>query len=448
MPELSPDGLTYTFTIKPGFKFSPPSTEEITAETYRYSMERALSGDLGDQGRRAIDVWSDIAGAQDFHDGKADHVTGLAAVGDQLMVTLTAPSNDFLQRLMLPYSCPVPSGTPIVPSLDPTTPVPTSGPYYLAAHGGGEYAILKPNPNYGGSRQTGYDAIVLRFGLSDGDTVQYVNNGQAGMAIGSTAIQPTSVASSTWGPDSENAVSGDQRWYGIPYPGVDHLLLNPNGKLTSDPVVRRAIALALDRAAAGQSFFEPPATTILNKSVAIQDPEATDLIGPDAATAKADLAGRSGTIRFAISKNCSACLDSANSIKSNLAAVGLTLEIVPEDSPFDAAVDPRQRIDMIENYAQPFYPDAAQLVDDIVSGAPQGWFNAAQQQQAASLLALAGTARDQGAADFAQQLTSDATVIPYGGSIDGVYFSPSVGCRTIIAGIMNVDLTALCPASP
>jgi hypothetical protein len=103
---------------------------------------------------------------------------------------------------------------------------------------------------------------------------------------------------------------------------------------------------------------------------------------------------------------------------------------------------------MIENYAQPFYPDAAQLVDDIVSGAPQGWFNAAQQQQAASLLALAGTARDQGAADFAQQLTSDATVIPYGGSIDGVYFSPSVGCRTIIAGIMNVDLTALCPASP
>ena len=123
--------------------------------------------------------------------------------------------------------------------------------------------------------------------------------------------------------------------------------------------------------------------------MAIQDPEATDLIGPDATTAKADLAGRSGTIRFAISKNCSACLDSANSIKSNLAAVGLTLDIVQEDSPFDAAVDPRQRIDMIDNYAQPFYPDAAQLLDDIVSGAPQGWFNVAQLA-AGSVAANAG----------------------------------------------------------
>ena len=46
MPQVSTDGLTYTFTIKPGFKFSPPSTEEITAETYRFSMERALSATL------------------------------------------------------------------------------------------------------------------------------------------------------------------------------------------------------------------------------------------------------------------------------------------------------------------------------------------------------------------------------------------------------------------
>ena len=43
MPEVSPDGRTYTFTIRPGYRFSPPSNEPVTAETFRYSIERALS---------------------------------------------------------------------------------------------------------------------------------------------------------------------------------------------------------------------------------------------------------------------------------------------------------------------------------------------------------------------------------------------------------------------
>ena len=43
MPVVSDDRRTYTFTVRPGFAFSPPSNQPLTAETFRYSIERALS---------------------------------------------------------------------------------------------------------------------------------------------------------------------------------------------------------------------------------------------------------------------------------------------------------------------------------------------------------------------------------------------------------------------
>ena len=43
MPDISADGRTYTFRVRDGFRFSPPSGEPVTAETFRYSLERALS---------------------------------------------------------------------------------------------------------------------------------------------------------------------------------------------------------------------------------------------------------------------------------------------------------------------------------------------------------------------------------------------------------------------
>jgi ABC-type oligopeptide transport system substrate-binding subunit len=266
------------------------------------------------------------------------------------------------------------------------------------------------------------------------------------MAIGDTAVQANTDLAQQWGPDGDHAASGDQRWYPILYPGIDYLLVNPTSKTTSDPVVRQAIALALDRGAAAQSYFEPAAVSILNASVPIQDPAVTALIGPDAATAHANLAGKTATVRMAVQQGCDQCLDSANSIKSNLAAAGLTLDLVQEGNPIEAAADPTNKIDLIAPYVQQDYPDSAALLNEMVDTAPKGWLSDSVVAQAKSLLSLAGTARNQAAADLAHVLTTDATVIPYGESIDGVYFSPKVGCRTIVGGVINVDLVALCPA--
>ena len=47
LPSVSRDGRTYTFAVRRGFRFSPPSNQPVTAETFKYSIERALSPKLG-----------------------------------------------------------------------------------------------------------------------------------------------------------------------------------------------------------------------------------------------------------------------------------------------------------------------------------------------------------------------------------------------------------------
>ena len=43
LPTRSADGKTYTFTIRPGFRFSPPSNQPVTAQTFKDTIERTLN---------------------------------------------------------------------------------------------------------------------------------------------------------------------------------------------------------------------------------------------------------------------------------------------------------------------------------------------------------------------------------------------------------------------
>ena len=52
MPRISNGGRTYTFEIRNDYAFSPPSNEPITAETFKYSIERALSPRMGSPSAR------------------------------------------------------------------------------------------------------------------------------------------------------------------------------------------------------------------------------------------------------------------------------------------------------------------------------------------------------------------------------------------------------------
>ncbi len=54
LPDISADGRTYTFRIRPGFRFSPPSGQAVTAETFKATIERTLSPKFAPGGRRTL----------------------------------------------------------------------------------------------------------------------------------------------------------------------------------------------------------------------------------------------------------------------------------------------------------------------------------------------------------------------------------------------------------
>ena len=188
LPDLSDDGRTYTFTIRGSYEFSPPDGGAVTAETFRASIERALSPKLGPDAPGPA-VLGDIDGLGEFQAGNTDHIAGLATAGDTLSITLAAPSDDFLERLASPYFCAVPIETPIlagtggaaIPILGGApgeVVVPSAGPYYIARHVHGDYTILRRNPNYEGPRPHRFEAIAVRGGVDPQQAVELVAAGE------------------------------------------------------------------------------------------------------------------------------------------------------------------------------------------------------------------------------------------------------------------------------
>ena len=270
MPEVSADGLTYTFTIRDGYVFSPPSNEPITAETFRFSIERALSPDLGPNAT-GIEWLSGIAGAQAFHDGEAESVSGLVAAGNRLTVTLDQPDPAFLQKLALPLFCPVPLTTATLLNGVTYPPIPRSGPYYLTDNAGGVVTLFKANPNYPGPRQAAFDAIVWRVLEDPGSLIAQVEAGELDMVTAAEGLEPYGQLDQQWGPESDAAAAGDQRLFFPPLTSIDAVALNPNNPLLADPGVRAAVALALDSAALAEPFAGVASPSALGRSAASLD---------------------------------------------------------------------------------------------------------------------------------------------------------------------------------
>src|SRR5215213_5477658 len=88
LPAVSRGARTFTFRIRSGFRFSPPSNQRLTAQTFKYTIERALSPNLGAQAA-AMELASDIVGARAYHARAGPHISGISAHGHTLAITLT-----------------------------------------------------------------------------------------------------------------------------------------------------------------------------------------------------------------------------------------------------------------------------------------------------------------------------------------------------------------------
>lgn len=449
MPEVSPDGLTQTIRIREGFGFSPPSTETLSAETFRYAIERSLSPRLGRwaAGFRLLDM---VEGAREFHEGTANAVTGLAADGNVLSIRLTRRTNDLAARLALPYFCPVPIGTPIVlEGLDPTPPLPSAGPYYLAQHYGGELAVLRQNPNYAGTRPRSFDHIVFRFGVDPPAAVAQVDAGEIDAAITPpwrSLLSPHGELARRWGPGSEGAAAGNQRWFGAARFGVSFVALDPRHELFRDADVRRAVGLALDRRALSLTADTAPAGSLLPPSIPGSPPADATIPEPDIDAARTFMAGRTGTAVMIVPKACDDCVEWSESLAGQLGVIGIEVDVrALEDREYEAArFEPDGGdIDILDGFLDTDGPEPAAFMS-TVRQVP--WLPQAILDDLDAMDALTDpTERRDAAVALADRLTDDGLAFATDYPVYPMYIGEKVGCAFVQPAIGAVDLAALCP---
>ena len=106
-PELSSDGLKYTFKLKSGVKWAPPLDRDVTSKDVAYAFQRINTAPLVAQ----YGFW--YYGVVKGMDGKAksadEKVSGIETPDDSTIIfNLEKPTGDFLYRISMPAAAPIP----------------------------------------------------------------------------------------------------------------------------------------------------------------------------------------------------------------------------------------------------------------------------------------------------------------------------------------------------
>jgi YVTN family beta-propeller protein len=461
LPSLSADRRTYTFRIRSGFRFSPPPGQPLTAATFKYSIERSLDPRTNGP---APPYLNDVVGGKAFHAGKTRHIAGIRARGNTLSIRLTDVSGSFLSRLAMPFFCPVPIGTPIDPKGLPT--IPSAGRYYIASYQPNQRLILKRNPNYHGPRQHRPDELDLALNLSEAQAVKEV---EAGSADYVTLQQPSQSESARlnarYGPASPLGRAGKQQYFVSPGTSILYYALNTSRPLFASARMRRAVNFAVDRPALAitqqSGFGAVPTDQYLPPLMAgFKDAHIYPLAGPDLARARR-LAGSAR--RKAVLYTCddTNCLQQAQVLVSNLAAIGIHVEVnsfpftvlqkkeKAKGAPFDLAAT----LWGSDGYFDP-YDFLNNLFDSNLQATagfnfpwnPSHFDDPVYNRRLEAADKLTGPARYRAYAQLDDDLARNvAPILIWGNGANRDLFSARMGCQIYRP---RIDLAALCIRAP
>jgi len=180
MPEVAPDGLTWTFHLKRGQHYAPPYADrEIVASDFVRALERVFTPthpsypDLGETLGSYADYYEIIEGTTAFKNGEADSISGLEARNDQtLVVHLTQPSGDLGIRFTLAATAPIPAGAADGHDDGYGPFLAASGPYLLEDYAQRASIVLVRNPSWDPAGDELREAYVDRIEIAflDSDT--------------------------------------------------------------------------------------------------------------------------------------------------------------------------------------------------------------------------------------------------------------------------------------
>lgn len=386
MPEVSADGLTWTFHLKRGIRYGPPlqDTKVVAADIIR-ALEREAA--VGPDNGTYYFYYEVIEGFRAMVRGDADTISGVEAPDDStLIVHLTRPAGYLANLFALPATAPIPPSGSATPAgsgvadgigeygrflvatgpymiegsedLDLSAPPDSRAP--ISGYQPGRSLTLVRNPSWDPQtdplRPAYVDRIELTLGPRIGEAVGLVERGEADLYIFDNPAPQIPVAMVERFLDHPEL--GIQVKF-APRDMVRYIPLNLAVPPLDDLHVRRAISYAIDRSAMlelrGGSIIGEVASHIVpdsmeNGLLASYEPYPTSLADARAEMAlsrydedgdgRCDAEACQGLVMQAAEGYFPQMTEMAEMIRQDLEAVGIELrvEIIPA-GPGSAALD-------------------------------------------------------------------------------------------------------------
>jgi ABC-type transport system substrate-binding protein len=356
---VSPDGKTYTFHLRPDIRFA--NGREVEAADFIFSLERIIDPKIGSDGQT---YYLEVEGAQEFADGKAAHVSGLSAPDKRtLVIKLSKPSYTFRYALTMAFASAVPPELVRQYGRDFAYHLQGSGPYQLAEWRRGIQWKLKRNPFYSGP--DGFvDEVDLMIGGDDALYTMMLERGELDQVV-ATAPQALQYKKHpthrSWLRQVETAIT-------------DYLFMNVEMKPFDDVRVRRAVNHAVNKerllsliggfgSAAGGVV--PPPIGWTNTTLPRYD------YSPEKAKALLREAGYPNGFRIKLWYGFDAQMFSrlAEGVEQDLRQAGIIVELQPVSyASFQVKAEARHQMEFgVFGWSQD-YPDPSDFLDVLLNG--------------------------------------------------------------------------------
>ena len=263
LPEVSEDGLTWTFTMKDGLKWSDGS--DLTAKDFEYSFKRMANPDTA--APYAATCLGMIDGFDAAQAGDTDALNVKASDdGKTLTIQLAYPCSYFDKLCAFAAMSPVQQATVEANGdawcTQPDTYV-CNGPYMITDWVPSERIVLSKNPNYVG----GWDSSKI---VSDTITLLLLEDSSAAYAAyNSGEAQLVKDVPTDEIPSLTRAEDGGD-FYLDEIMGTYYISLNDQKEPFTDPNVRKALSLAIDRDYVANTIMQgiyTPATALVGPGI-------------------------------------------------------------------------------------------------------------------------------------------------------------------------------------
>jgi peptide/nickel transport system substrate-binding protein len=288
-PEISDDGLTYTYTLRDGVSFGPPVSRPVTSKDVEYAFRRIATPALVAQYGfyylgviKGLQKYSDAGGLSKDPNGETP-IEGIQTPDDKTIVfTLEKPTGDFNYRIAMPAAGPIPQEVAkcFTKAGEYGRFVVSSGPYMvegsdqvdisscktmkaMSGFNPNSKLILVRNPDYDQStdetRENNIDGLQMTLNTNAQDIFDKVRAGQLELAF---ASEPPEVVREYSQDESLQDLykinSGDRTWY---------ITMNLTQPPFDDIHVRKAANLIMDKEGLRRAWGGEPKGQIANHIV-------------------------------------------------------------------------------------------------------------------------------------------------------------------------------------